>query len=68
MPNYLDSKSWKYLIIALTHAVDVKNDSDDDQHDAKNIIDEIDVINNEIGLKDQCVCLTQHSFGGFSTV
>ena len=68
MPNYLDSKSWKYLIIALTHVVDIKNDSDDDEHDANNIIDEIDVMNNEIGLHDECVCLTQRSFGCFSTV
>ena len=28
MPNYLDSKLWKWLIIMLTHVVDFDNDSD----------------------------------------
>ena len=68
MPNYLDSKSWKCLIIAWTHVVDDKNNSDDDEDDTHNIIDDIDVMNNEIGLHDECVCLTQRSIGCFSTV
>ena len=28
MPNYLDSKLWKWLIIALTHVVDFDDDND----------------------------------------
>ena len=52
----------------LPHAIDADNDSDNNEHDSNNIIDEIDFMKNEIGLKhDEHACLIQRRFSCFST-